>query len=508
MPSLESYLYGGIVIFLVIIATLAYLGWKRTDSMSDFAIASETLGPYSLGAAYAATFFSAATFVGYVGWSYDFGLANLWLFLTLIGSSPIALVLIAKRVRETNIELGALSLPDWLGAYYNSQLMRVGTAFAVMFNLFYIGGQFAAGARMFGVLLNWDYTAGLVFIAVLVTVYVFVGGTYADVYTDAVQAGLMVIMGVVIFVSPLWILNTGPLELLTTLSNELAAQDASLVAPTNEESTIYFSTFAIVSIFALQFAFSAQPQLFNKVLALDDPANLRKMIGTYVVMALLFLLVIFAGFYLRILNPELTVADRTIFIYVAEYFPPLIGAFLGVVILAAALSTTDGHYVVLSTAVANDIFLKFLVDENYIDMNDQRADQVARYIAQLTVIVIGIITFLLVLNPPAYIGAIIWVGISGVAAATVPPVMFGIYLPDFVTRKAAVASLFTGIFGYIGIFFLYQTPSVFVKGTLALVLSSAVMLGVSAVTKQESAVAGDRSPAQTLTSAPGEPTDD
>lgn len=496
MPSLETYLLSGIGIFLLIVAYLAYISWNKTNSMSDFAIAGETLGPYMLGAAYAATFFSAATFVGYVGWSYDFGLSNIWLFLTLIGASPIALVLIARQVRELNTDLRALSLPDWLGAYYNSQVMRVGAAFSVMFNLFYIGAQFTAGAQMFEVLLGWDYITGLTFIAVLVTLYVLAGASYADIYTDAVQGVLMAIMGIVIFLSAFATLNTGPTGFFSSISGGLSSQSANLIQPINSDSTIYFSTFAIVSIFVLQFAFSAQPQLFNKVLALDDPKNLRKMIGTYFILTLMFLLVIFAGFYLRVLNPGLEVADQAIFVYVESYFPPIVAAFLGVVILSAALSTTDGHYIVLSTAVGNDIFRRFLVDEGYVEMSDERADRVARYIAQATVVVIGIVAYLLVISPPEYIGTVIWIGISGVAAATVPSILFGVFLPNFVTKKGAISSLVVGAGGYILIALFYDSTSVFIQGTIALIISAAIMIVVSGVTDQEQAVAGSRAAAK------------
>jgi len=42
-----------------------------------------------------------------------------------------------------------VSLPDWIGAYYNSQIMRVGVAIAVLFNFFYVGAQLTAGAQIF-----------------------------------------------------------------------------------------------------------------------------------------------------------------------------------------------------------------------------------------------------------------------------------------------------------------------------------------------------------------------
>jgi len=107
MSALNTYLLAGLAMFLVVVAGLAYKGWQQTDDMADLAIAGETLGPYVLGA----TFFSAATFVGYVAWSYDFGYANVWIFLALLFASPLALVLFAKRVREINIGMGGSVAP-------------------------------------------------------------------------------------------------------------------------------------------------------------------------------------------------------------------------------------------------------------------------------------------------------------------------------------------------------------------------------------------------------------
>lgn len=480
---------GGIVVFFAIVAYLAYLGWKKTDTMSDFAIASERLGPYTLGAAFAATFFSAGTFVAYVSWSYQYGFSNLWIFIALLSASPIALIVFAKRVRRANIGQGSLSLPDWIGDFYNSEIMRVGVALVALFNIFYIAGQFSGGARAFQVMLGMDYRTAVTIVVAAVTLYVLVGGTYADVYTDAVQAILMAIMAAIVFLSVFWVFDSSGLQVFGEIGQQLAQQDRNLVAVINPESAVYYGGFAVFSIFFLEFAFSAQPQLFNKVLALNDPADLRKMIVTYILLTVVFLGVIFGGFYLRVLNPGVEAADQAVFLYVQEYFPPLIAAFLGVVVLAAALSTTDGIVVVLSTAVANDIFLKFLVGKGHINMEQGRADKIAHYIAMATVVAVGIVGFLIVLSPPPNLGILVWFGIAGVASGSVAPVLVGIYFPEFVTRKGAISSLALGALSYIVFsIVLFPNESVFVQGTYALLVSFGAMTVISAMTEQEDGV--------------------
>lgn len=494
--QIEMYLTTGMAIFLLIIGGLAYMGWSRTSTIADFAIADAQLGPYVLGAAFAATFFSAATFVGFVGWSHMFGYSNLWIFMAVILASPLGLILYAKRVRNLNVDIKSLSLPDWLGGYYDSQLLRVGAALALWFNVFYIASQLTAGAQIFEVLLGWDYQVGLAFIVSLVTVYVFIGATWADVYTDAVQAVAMAIMGIIVFVSAFWIFGDGLTGTFSTITAELAAQNPNLVQPVNPESFIYYSAFAIFAVFFFEFVFVAQPQLFNKVLALEDPDDFRKMISTFVVLTFCFCLVYFAGLYYRVLNPDLSIADQTIFLYIEQYFPAAFAAFLGVVILSAVLSTTDGIYIVLATALANDIFLKFLVEEGHIEMEDDRAERVSQYIARASILLVGVLAVVVVLVPPPSLGVLIWIASGGIASATVAPIILGIFFPDFVTRKGAISALVIGLVGFTVKYGFFPNQSVLVDATYGVFLSTAVMVIISAVTTQEPGVAGGRQVAQ------------
>src|SRR5699024_4284440 len=115
----------------------------------------------------------------------------------------------------------SLSLPDWLGDFYDSDFLRVGSGLIMLFNLFYIAAQFSAGAQIFESMLNLSYSSGLVLIASIVIVYVFVGGSYADVYTDAAQAILMIVTGIFVFVSGIYFLVTEVLQPLSQTSRKI-----------------------------------------------------------------------------------------------------------------------------------------------------------------------------------------------------------------------------------------------------------------------------------------------
>lgn len=445
--------------------------------MSDFAIGGASLGPVVLGLAFTATALSAATFLGYPGWSYEWGLSNMWIYLSLLGAGPLGVIVVAKRARKLNVSQKSLSLPDWLGDYYGSDFLRVGSAVIMLFNLFYIAAQFAAGAMIFEYMLGMSYTTGLIIITIIVVIYVFAGGTFADIYTDAAQAVIMVIAGIAVFISGIFIFGDGSLtQAFTNITDNLASQDANLVKVINPESSYYYSIPAIIGIFVVQFAFASSPQLFNKVLAIRSDKDLGKMILVYFVSLFLCLVILFGGLYSRAhLLDSVVTADLALIEYIDAVFPVIITALIGVVILAASMSTTDGIFVVISTIFANDIFLKVLVRRGIVDVGESRANRLSLTISRIAVIITGIVALLLVLNPPEYLGDIMWIGISGVAAGTLGPILYVIFGKTKPSPRAAELSMIVGLLTYLVVYFTGIIPSTMAAGGWATVIGVIVM---------------------------------
>jgi len=478
--SVSGYLWVELGIFLAVLVILTVYSAKKTQSIHDFAISSSQLGPYTLGLSFAATFFSAATFMGYPGWSYAWGYSNLWLFLSLIGAAPLGIIAIGKIVRKVNTAQKSLSLPDWLGDYYQSSFLRVGSGIIMLFNIFYIAAQFTAGAQIFQRLLGFSYLGGLITIAAIVVAYVFVGGTFADVYTDAVQAIIMAITGVFVFISGIMIFGDGSINsAFRNVSNNLKQQDGNLIKVLNPESGNYYAVYAIVGIFVIQFAFSAQPQLFNKVLSLKRERDLGKMLATYIVTAFLCLLVIFGGFYARADTPGLDDPDISLLNYVTGTLPAVLAALVAVVILAAALSTTDGLFVVMSTVFANDVYRKYLAARVFRQTDQEKIDETALTISRYSVLVVGVLACLLVLQPPDFLGNLMWTGISGVSAGTLGPVLYAVFVRKSTSPRVADISMVAGFLSYIIIFFGGLETAPMVAGAWSTLIGIVVMFSLA-----------------------------
>ena len=486
MTELEIYIWTGATLFIALMLALGFFSSRKMKSVSDFAIGGGKLGPYLLGLSFAATYLSAAAFLGYPGWSYEWGYSNLWLFLAIMGGGPIGALMVAKKVRKINTSQKSLSLSDWLGDFYHSDILRVGTGIILLFNIFYIAAQFVAGARIFEYLLGISYTQALILNAAIVIIYVFVGGTLADVYTDAIQVLLMAIAGIVVFVSGIVLFWQGSLaDTFTEITSNLKAQDPNLTYVFNPDSAYFDSITAVIGAILIQWAFAVSaPHLFNKVLGLNKEKDVGKMILVYVITMICCVFVFFGGIYSRVaLGDTIEMSDMALMEYIVQVFPAILAAFMVVVILAAALSTTDGLFVSISTIFANDFFLKVLVRRGIVQANHEQAERIALKISRLSVIGIGLLAFLIVLKPPQYMGDIMWIGISGVAAGTVGPVLYAIYGKKKASPRAAELSMVIGLLSYLVLYFSGIETSTMAAGAWATLIGIGVMFFLAKILK-------------------------
>src|SRR5699024_5828728 len=100
------------------------------------------------------------------------------------------------------------------------------------------------------------------------------------------------------------------------ITENFKEQDGNLLKVFNPESN-YYALSAVIGLFIIQFAFASQPQLFNKVLSLKNPNDLRKMFIVYIITTVLCLLVLFVGLYSRVIAPDLANPDLGLLEYVS-----------------------------------------------------------------------------------------------------------------------------------------------------------------------------------------------
>ena len=186
--------------YLAMLAWHGWLGKRRTRGLDDFLVGGRRMGGVVIGLSFYATFVSSVTFVGHAGRSYAFGL-SWWLICVVVFTSMVLVswFVIAPPFTRRSRELGALTVPDFLGFQYESLLLRrLAGGVVVIASLAYMVAVYEGATRLLGVLLDLDPGLVTMIIFVVVTTYTLAGGFHSVVATDAVQGVILLAGGMLL----------------------------------------------------------------------------------------------------------------------------------------------------------------------------------------------------------------------------------------------------------------------------------------------------------------------
>ncbi len=190
-----------VIVYLMVIGYLGWLGYRRTKTATDYLVAGRRVHPFIMALSYGATFISTSAIVGFGGVAGLFGMSLLWLtFANIFVGIFIAFVFLGGRTRRMGHHLDAHTFPELLGRRYGSRFIQVFAGLVIfLFIPLYaaavlIGGcEFIAAQFAFTGNMEIDYKIALFIFAVIIAVYVVVGGLKGVMYTDALQGSIMFI---------------------------------------------------------------------------------------------------------------------------------------------------------------------------------------------------------------------------------------------------------------------------------------------------------------------------
>ncbi|MCB0273632.1 MAG: hypothetical protein KDI06_02390 [Calditrichaeota bacterium] len=491
-------------LFLIYMLGTLYLGWlgfRRTRNFGSFAIGSGDLHPAVVGITMAASVASAATFIINPGFVYVHGLAGFMHLGISVGIGfCLMLVLLSFRFRQMGEANKALTMPHWIANHYRARnfgiYFAVVNLFALAFVVLIVGGLSIVMQQLLGL----SNTVSLIIILTFVTGYVFMGGTYAHVFTNTLQGSLMLIVTLLILTSGLKYLFGDP-----GMFARLGSIDPNLVKWINPESSLFNDVFSIyISGFLIGAALVCQPHILTKALYLRSDQAVRQYLVYGVIILLLFFTLPLAGFFARLGVPADQLVDAAtgafrqdlvMTLYVKNAFPDWLFTAVGVVLLAAGMSTLDGILVSLSTITANDLILPLVEKAGDADRSEEERLAIAYKASHIVLVAIAVIAFVICLDPPRLLGIFGQVGVYGMAVAAVPPLLLGIGFRNIPLRLAAGASLL-GLLTHFALYFYGSTlfpgssltfANPGVTASLALIVSLVPGLGIGWILQREGA---------------------
>jgi sodium/pantothenate symporter len=448
-----------ILLYATVILYFVVKGALKIKNLSDYAVGNINFSPVSVGLSLAASMTSAATFVINPGFIANYGLAGFISFgIVFPLGSLLSLIILTKSFQKYGNSIKALTLAQWIGVRYKSKGYSLFVAFLSLLLITFIVLIVVAITKVLSKSLNVDEIYLLVGLTIFVFGYMMFGGANSMVYTNTVQAGIMILVAVILLTSGYEHFSNG----INSFFDKLSAIDPSLVGITNPGSPLFRDLFEIVICqLIVGIAVVCQPHIITKSLLLKNEKDVNKFLIVAAVTEALFFLVVFAGFYARITFPDLSVAgaalknDGIIPAYVVQSFADgtvavVIGLIVVLGLISAGMSTLEGLIQSVSTTITSDIIKplfgnKIKSDSGYIFAN------------RMTIAILAVISFVIsydqLINPKLSVAILAQNGVYAFFSAAFIPILFGIFLKN-VNLKAPLLASVTAILVHFGIYYL------------------------------------------------------
>lgn len=467
-------------IYMCFTLYIVYKGAQKTKNIKEFALGSG-FSPTVVGLSLAASITSAATFIinpGFValyGWS-----AFLAMSVVLPIGLFISLIVLSKSFRKYGSSIKALTLAQWVGKRYDSPFFSVLMAFFSLLLLTFIVLICVGLTKVIASAVGAGELIVLVSLVVFVFGYTMFGGANSMVYTNAIQAILMIIVAIILITSGFGHFSDG----INAFWSKLDALDPKMSSSFNENSPLFRDWFeVIVCNFIVGIAIVCQPHIITKSLLLKTDEDVNKYLTVAIIVETLFFFVLFAGFYARLMFPDLMVdgvpmkMDGILSAYVVKQFSIGVGIVVVLGLIAAGLSTLEGIVQSLSTTITNDIIAPFAK----IKEDSSSLSIINKVVIVLLAVLAIIISYNQLINPNLSVGILAQNGVYAFFSAAFVPVLFGIFIKD-TPKQAAIGAAIAAMVVHFSIYYGQLTPyttgairNPAVAATLAIV--SAVVVG-------------------------------
>lgn len=477
-------LYGGVILYFVIRGAL------RTASISDYAVGSIQFSPVVVGLSLAASITSAATFIINPGFIALYGLSGILAFaITMPLAIFVSLAILTKSFRTHGASVRALTMAQWIGKRYNSTGYALLFGFLSLLLITFIVLICVGMTKVLSKALNAEELYVLIGLVVFVFGYMMFGGANSMVYTNTIQAILMLVVAFILLTSGYEHFSQGVHGFL----DKLAAIDPMLVKWANPNSFLFRDYFEIIFCnLVVGVAIVCQPHIITKSLLLKNESDVNRYLVTGILVEAVFFAVVFTGLYARLSFPDLTVdgvplkMDGIIPAYVVREFPVAVGLIVIMGLLSAGLSTLEGLIQSISTTITSDI-VEPLMGHRLGGGGGQRNRKLVA-INKVVIVLLAVVSILISYNqlthPSLSVGIFAQNGVYAYFSAAFVPVLFGIYLRD-APRIAPVVATITAVlvhfgiyYGRIGGYMQAEVRNPAVAATFAILLSLAAGLAV------------------------------
>jgi len=452
-----------IIAYMIVIIYFVVRGARKISNISDYAVGNIAFSPIAVGLALAASMTSAATFIINPGFIALYGLSAVISYaFVLPAAAMISLVVLTKGFRKHGSNVKAITMAQWMGTRYKSSGYSMFFAFLSLLLITFIVLIVVGLTKILSKSLNVAEIYILIGIVVFIFGYMMYGGANSMVYTNTIQAILMLIVAIILLGSGYEHFSAG----IHGFIDKLRTIDPNLIQTTNSTSFLFRDYFEIIfAQIVVGVAIVCQPHIITKSLLLKTDKDINRYLITGVITEIIFFLVVITGLYARISFPDLTVnglplkMDGILSAYVVAEFPVFIGLIVVMGLISAGLSTLEGLIQSISTTITVDIidpiFGKTLISKSN---NPEKVKiLINKFVIVLLAIAAVVLSYDQLINPKLSVAIFAQNGVYAYFAAAFVPILFGMFIksvPKIVPITASLSAIlvhFTLYYGKISI---------------------------------------------------------
>lgn len=465
-----------------------YIGWQaRVKDSKGFFVADQGIPSIANGAATAADWMSAASFISMAGLISFLGYDGSIYLMGWTGGYVLLALLLAPYLRK----FGKYTVPDFVGDRYYSNIARLVAVVAAIFvSLTYVAGQMRGVGIVFSRFLQVDINTGVIIGMIIVGFFSVLGGMKGITWTQVAQYIILIIAYLIPAIAIAILLTGNPVpqfaftfsdiaDKLNQIQVDLGFAEYTQAFVNKSKLDVLFTTIAlmvgtaglphvIVRFYTVPSVRSARfsagwALLFIAILYTTAPAlsmfaryNLINSLHNHTVAEVRQLdwvnkwentkLLTFedkSGDGRLQLTPkkdtnEITI-DRDIIVLATPEIAKLAPWVIALVAaggLAAALSTASGLLLVISSSIAHDVYYR-IVDPN---ASEQKRLFVGRLMVGLSLVLAGYFG----INPPGFVGEVVAFAFGLAASSFFPVIILGIF-DKRTTKEGAIAGMLTGL---------------------------------------------------------------
>ncbi|MDT8308214.1 MAG: sodium/proline symporter [Bacteroidales bacterium] len=435
------------IIYISLLVVWGIYQGRKVKSGTDYAIAGRNLPGWVAALSERATGESSWALLGLPGAAYATGILEIWTALGCVAGIITTWIVIAWRLRNEAEKYSVETFTDFIAKKHGESakwIRIIGSFTIVFFFFFYVGAQFLGGGKTLNTMFhihNDPQTGmwiGMLITAAIIIPYTIYGGFTSVVWTDVIQAIVMIATLII-----------GPIVGVIYLSNhpELFAQDipGALARAGEEYNSLTGATGGFVAGIAIAGGFSwffgylgGQPQLSMRFMAIRDHQQVKKarIIGVaWTLLAYIGALAL-GWIGIAIFGPHgLTDPELVMPSVLLTIFPPAIAALLITGAIAAMISTADS-LLVLSATEFNENLLPAIAEEQ-----KRKKLRRSRIVTAILAIIALALAYVFPSNLIFTIVSYVWAGIGGTFSVVILLTLFW----KRYHGKAVIITIITGL---------------------------------------------------------------